>query len=131
MISPVSVAWRPRQQPRSLELDNFKHRRCCLVKKFDFSVRLGYTYKHIRDSSMGGERGRNCPRTQTVPCFRAVFVKKSRIGQCTRGFVRFLGRILRRKKSRAVRVFFWASGATAPLGLKWGLLLPLFPFEGN
>ena len=80
---------------------------------------------------MGGERGENCPRTQAVPCFSAVFGEKSRRGQCTRGFAGFLGKILGQKKPRALRVFFWGSGATAPLGLKWGLLLPSFPFEGN
>ena len=31
----------------------------------------------------------------------------------------------------AARVYFWASGATAPLGLKWGLFGYTFPFEGN
>ena len=31
----------------------------------------------------------------------------------------------------AVRVCFWACEATAPVGLKWGLLEYAFPFEGN
>ena len=32
---------------------------------------------------------------------------------------------------RALRVWFWRFGATAPLGLKWGLFGSAFPFEGN
>ena len=60
-------------------------------KKIDISANVWYTYKHIRDSLISGEYGIHCPRTQTVPCFRAVFGEKSRSVQCTRGFVGFWG----------------------------------------
>ena len=78
-----------------------------IIKKIDIPTNLRYTYKHIRDGLITGEHLINCPRTQVVPCFIALFAEKSRIGQCTRGFAGFLGKILRQKKPSAVRVFFW------------------------
>ena len=72
-----------------------------------------------------------CPRTHVVSGFEAIFAKKSCLGQCTRGFAGFLGKILTKKKPRVARVWFWRFGATAPLGLKWGLFGYTFPFEGN
>ena len=47
-------------------------------KKVDISVRFGYTYKHKRDSSIRGDRGRNCPRIQTVSGFGSV-LRKNRV----------------------------------------------------
>ena len=61
------------------------------LKKFDIPANLRYTYNHIRDGSIRDERGINCPRTQTVYGFRAVFPKKSRRVQCTRRFAGFWG----------------------------------------
>ena len=104
--------------------------------QFDIFPNLGYVLidkhkRNKRDSVIGYGCLLNCPRTQGVCGFQAVFSKKSRRGQCTRGFVGFWGPNFAQKLPRAVRVCFWAFGATAPLGLKWGLLRSAFPFEGN
>ncbi len=39
----------------------------------------------------------NCPRMHVVSGFEAIFAKKSCLGQCIRGFVGFLGKILKKK----------------------------------
>ena len=81
----------------------------------------------LRGRSISGERGINCPRTQTVSGFRPVFVKKSRKVQCTRGFVRFWGLNFDGKnvlRSSRIVLGFWRHG---PTGLKMGALGMRFP----
>ena len=46
-------------------------------------------HRHKRDSVIGHRCLLNRLRTQVVSNFRAVFDKKSRLDQCTRGFVDF------------------------------------------
>ena len=64
--------------------------------QFDIFPDLKYTStdkqkRNKRDSVIGCGCLLNCPRTQGVCGFQAVFAKKSRMGQCTRGFVGFWG----------------------------------------